>query len=191
MAERRVLKMGKPVLRRVAEPVREFGTAELASLVEDLWETMAAAGGVGLAAPQIGVSERVVVFGMDRHPRDPGLPPIPWTVLVNPILTPLEATKSYDWEACLSLPGLRGRVPRYARIRYTGCDARGERIEREVEGYHARVVQHECDHLDGVLYPQRMDDLESFGFQDEWLECELDPSLESSAAERDSPVEGI
>jgi peptide deformylase len=165
--QRRVLRMGHPVLRRVAEPVLEFATDALHALIDDLWETMQAYRGIGLAAPQVGESRRIVVFGMESHPRDPEIPPIPRTVLINPEIVPLDGATENGWEACLSVPGLRGLVPRYTRIRYAGFDATGARIEREVEGYHARVVQHECDHLDGILYPQRMADLASLGFEEE------------------------
>ena len=165
--QRLVLRMGHPMLRTIAEPVREFVTGGLAMLIADLWETMEAYRGVGLAAPQIGESKRVVVFGMEVHPRDPELPPIPRTVLINPEIIPLDRRTEDGWEACLSVPGLRGLVPRYPRIRYVGFDPQGARIEREAEGFHARVVQHECDHLDGILYPQRMDDLSSLGFVEE------------------------
>lgn len=159
--------MGDPDLHRVAEEVRRFGTSALRELVQDMWDTMEARGGVGLAAPQIGVSLRVVVFAMARHPRYPDAPPVPPTVLVNPLVTPLGDATEAGWEGCLSLPGLRGRVSRYLRVRYSGRDADGEPIEREADGFHARVVQHECDHLDGILYPQRMDDMGEFGFEEE------------------------
>jgi len=167
MAERRVLKMGDPRLERVSEPVRAFAGEALERLVADLWDTMAARGGVGIAAPQIGVPERVVVFGMEQHPRRRELPPIPWTVLANPEIEPLDDTLEAGWEGCLSVPGLRGFVPRHPRVRYRGLDAEGNPIEREVEGFHARVVQHECDHLDGILYPRRIADLRHFGFEEE------------------------
>src|SRR5262245_16679181 len=140
MAEREVLRMGHPALRRVSEGVDELGTDELRDLVTDLWDTMKASGGVGLAAPQIGISKRVVVFGIDQHP-NPDIAPIPYTVLINPVITPLNGRIERDWEACLSVPGLSGLVPRYTHIRYTGVDVDGNPIEREVEGYHARVVQ--------------------------------------------------
>ena len=167
MAERRVLRMGNPELLRVSEPVKELDTPALAALVEDLWDTMAARGGVGLAAPQIGVPLRVVVFGMDENPARPDRPAVPHTVLVNPVIEPLDDEQADGWEGCLSVPGLRGLVPRWLRIRYRGTDAAGNAVEREVEGFHARVVQHECDHLDGVLYPRRMRDLRDLGFEDE------------------------
>ncbi len=167
MTERRVLRMGDPVLGRVSAPVTAFSTEALARLIEDLWDTMAALGGIGLAAPQIGVAQRVVVFGLDEPSREPDIAPIAPTVLINPTITPLNGSMETGWEGCLSVPGMRGLVPRYTRIRYCGADERGEAIEREVEGYHARVVQHECDHLDGILYPQRMPDLRLFGFEQE------------------------
>ena len=170
MALRTVVRMGHPVLRRTAEPVTRFDTLGLHALVEDLWDTMHASGGIGIAAPQIAVAKRVVVFGLGEHAGKAGRgrpAPIDPTVLVNPIIEPLGDATEEGWEACLSVPGLRGVVPRYTRIRYTGFDAFGRRIEREAEGYHARVVQHECDHLDGVLYPSRIRDMSTFGFDED------------------------
>ena len=167
MTIHRVLRMGDPRLLLTAAPVEVFDTPELHALVADLWETMAAEAGAGLAAPQIGVSLRVVVFGYQENPRYPDAPPVPETVLVNPVIEPLDDDMEEGWEGCLSVPGLRGLVPRYSRIRYRGIDAYGRQIEREVDGFHARVVQHECDHLDGILYPQRMRDMASLGFVDE------------------------
>lgn len=170
MTVRTILRMGHPVLRRVAGPVTRFDTPELHALVEDLRETMHASGGIGIAAPQIAVAKRVVVFGLGE--RDDGVrcgevTRIEPTVLVNPVIEPLAETMAEGWEACLSVPGMRGMVPRHTRIRYAGFDAFGNRIEREVEGFHARVVQHECDHLDGVLYPSRIRDMSTFGFDEE------------------------
>lgn len=159
-----ILKMGDPRLLRVAAPVREFGTPALRALIADLFETMHAAGGAGLAAPQIGVDLRVVIFGFDRLQRYPEAPAVPPTVLINPVLTPLSAELEEGWEGCLSVPGLRGVVPRWRALRYTGFDADGAPIDRTVDGFHARVVQHECDHLDGVLYPMRVRDFTRFGF---------------------------
>ena len=162
--------MGHPVLRHVAEPVARFDTPELHALVEDLWETMHASGGIGIAAPQIAVAKRVVVFGIGDRADKAGCgrpAQIPPTVLVNPVIEPLEDAMVDGWEACLSVPGMRGIVPRYTRIRYTGFDTFGSRIERVVEDYHARVVQHECDHLDGMLYPSRIRDMSTFGFDEE------------------------
>ena len=162
--------MGHPVLRRVAEPVTRFDTPELHGLVEDLWETMHASGGIGIAAPQIAVAKRVVVFGLDERDgttRCGQTAQIAPTVLVNPVIEPLADTMAEGWEACLSVPGMRGIVPRHTRIRYTGFDAFGNCIEREVDDYHARVVQHECDHLNGVLYPSRIRDMSTFGFDEE------------------------
>lgn len=156
--------MGDPRLLRVAPPVTAFNTPELDALLVDLFDTMAAADGAGLAAPQIGVDLQVVVFGVRATPRYPQAPEVPETVLVNPVITPLGTEEEEDWEGCLSVPGLRGRVPRWRRIRYTGFDASGDRIDREVEGFHARVVQHEVDHLIGRLYPTRMRDLRSLGY---------------------------
>jgi peptide deformylase len=164
MAIREILKMGDPRLLRVAPPVTAFDTPELHALVADLFDTMEAAHGAGLAAPQIGVDLQVVIFGFARNERYPQAPPVPLTVLCNPILTPLDDAMEEGWEGCLSVPGLRGVVPRHARIRYRGVDPRGTPIEREAEGFHARVVQHECDHLIGRLYPTRMTDLTRLGF---------------------------
>ncbi len=166
MAVREILKMGDPRLLRVAQPVREFGTAELQALVADLFETMQAARGAGLAAPQIGVDLQVVIFGFAHNERYPEAPPVPRTVLINPVVAPLSDDEEEGWEGCLSLPGLRGVVPRWSRVRYRGFDPEGRMIEREAEGFHARVVQHECDHLIGRLYPTRMRDLRQFGFVD-------------------------
>lgn len=158
MTARRVLVMGDPRLLEVAAPVRELGTEALRSLVADLRDTMRAERGAGLAAPQIGVGLRVVVFGYED---DDVVPP---TVLVNPVIEPLGDEMEEDWEGCLSVPGMRGRVPRHQRVRYRGVDPEGRRIDRQAEGFHARVVQHECDHLDGILYPRRIRDLRDFGF---------------------------
>jgi peptide deformylase len=164
MAVREILKMGDPRLLRVAQPVQAFDTPELHALVADLFDTMAAANGAGLAAPQIGVDLQVVIFGFERNERYPEAPPVPRTVLVNPVITPLGSDEEEGWEGCLSVPGLRGVVPRFARIRYRGVDPLGAPIEREAEGFHARVVQHECDHLIGRLYPTRMRDLTKLGY---------------------------
>ena len=165
MTVRDILKMGDPRLLRVAQPVREFDTEALHALIDDLQDTMRAANGAGLAAPQIGVDLQVVIFGTDApNPRYPDAPPVPRTILLNPQITPLSAEEEEDWEGCLSVPGLRGKVPRWRRIRYSGFDERGRRIEREAEGFHARVVQHECDHLVGKLYPMRSRDFGNFGY---------------------------
>jgi peptide deformylase len=164
MTVREILKMGDARLLRVAQPVREFGTPELRALIEDMFDTMAAADGAGLAAPQIGVDLQLVIFGFERNERYPDAPPVPQTVLINPVITPQGEAMEEGWEGCLSVPGLRGVVPRHARIRYAGFDAEGRSIEREAEGFHARVVQHECDHLMGVLYPMRVRDFSRFGF---------------------------
>ena len=164
MAIREILKMGDPRLLRIAQPVREFGTPELAALVADMFDTMHAANGAGLAAPQIGVDLAVVIFGFSRNDRYPDAPPVPETVLLNPQITPLSADEEEGWEGCLSVPGMRGIVPRFARIRYTGVDASGAPIDREADGFHARVVQHECDHLVGKLYPMRIRDFSRFGY---------------------------
>jgi len=156
--------MGDQRLLRVAQPVREFGTPELQALLRDMVDTMQAAGGVGLAAPQIGEDIQVVLFGFERSERYPDAPPVPRTLLCNPVIEPLSDEEEEGWEGCLSVPGLRGRVPRFSRIRYRGFDLDGQPIEREAEGFHARVVQHECDHLIGRLYPTRMRDLTKLGF---------------------------
>lgn len=167
MAICRVLKMGDPDLLRVSKPVQVFDTPDLDALIEDLWDTMAAEGGVGIAAPQIGVDRRVVVFGLEHSERYPEAPAVPRTVLINPEIEPLGDDRVDGWEGCLSVPGMRGVVPRFVRIRYSGYDARGRPIEREVDDFHARVVQHECDHLDGILYPMRIEDMRLFGFESE------------------------
>ncbi len=160
-----ILKMGDPRLLRVAQPVTEFGTQALHALVRDLRETMQAVNGAGLAAPQIGVDLQVVIFGSDqRNPRYPDRPLVPRTTLVNPVIMPLGDEEQEDWEGCLSVPGLRGVVPRWSRIRYTGFDPEGQPIDRVAEGFHARVVQHECDHLIGKLYPMRVRDFSRFGY---------------------------
>lgn len=166
MAIRTLLKMGDPRLLQPAGPVMDFTDPALGDLIRDLFDTMAAAGGVGLAAPQIGVGLQVVVFGFERSERYPEAEPVPETILVNPVITPLGEEEEGGWEGCLSVPGLRGWVPRFKRIRYQGFDARGEPIARNVEGFHARVVQHECDHLIGKLYPMRVRDFSRFGFVD-------------------------
>ena len=178
MAIREILKMGDPRLLRVAPPVREFGTPELNALIEDLFETMHAANGAGLAAPQIGVDLQLVIFGFRHNSRYPDAPPVPETVLINPLITPLGDAEEEDWEGCLSVPGLRGVVPRFARIRYSGFDPMGASIEREAEGFHARVVQHECDHLIGKLYPMRVRDFNRFGYT-----SVLFPELDASSAD--------
>jgi peptide deformylase len=161
---REVLRMGDPRLLEKAQPVERFGTPELAALIGDMRDTMAHLNGAGLAAPQIGVGLRVVIFGVRSNPRYPGVEEVPDTVLINPVLEPLAADTEEDWEGCLSVPGMRGMVPRHRYLRYSGRDERGAPIERTVEGFHARVVQHECDHLDGILYPMRVRDLRKFGF---------------------------
>jgi peptide deformylase len=167
MAVRDILKMGDPRLLRVAQPVTQFDTDEIHLLVSDMLDTMRAASGAGLAAPQIAVDLQLVVFGTDApNPRYPDAPLVPRTVLLNPVITPLGDEEEEDWEGCLSVPGLRGIVPRYKRIRYTGFDPYGDPIDRAVEGFHARVVQHEVDHLLGKLYPMRVRDFTRFGFTD-------------------------
>ena len=166
MAVKPVLKMGHPLLRQVAAPVERAPSAELTALIADMDDTMRALNGAGLAAPQIGVSLRVVIFELKDNPRYPHIAPVPYTVLINPVLIPLEEQQEEGWEGCLSVPGLRGLVPRYRRLRYQGLSAEGARIDRTVEGFHARVVQHEADHLDGILFPQRIRDLGKFGFED-------------------------
>ncbi len=166
MAIRPVLRMGHPVLREVAAPVARFGTSELRDLVRDMDDTMRALNGAGIAAPQIGVSQRVVIFEVQSNPRYPHAEPVPYTVLVNPELEPIGDAKEDGWEGCLSVPGLRGLVPRFQRLRYRGYDLDGRPIDRAVSGFHARVVQHEIDHLDGILYPMRIVDLRNLGFED-------------------------
>ncbi len=163
---REVLRMGNPLLLQPSLPVRAFGTRELDTLLEDLRDTMAHKHGAGLAAPQIGVPLQVVIFGVEHTERYPDAEPVPYTELVNPVLTPLSEAMDEDWEGCLSVPGLRGVVPRHSHLRYEGFDPRGNPIRREVSGFHARVVQHECDHLLGILYPMRMRDLSRFGYTD-------------------------
>jgi peptide deformylase len=167
MAIKPVLRMGDARLLRHAENVRVFDTPELYALLSDMRETMQALSGVGLAAPQIGVNLRVVVFEVQHNPRYPDAEAVPGTVLINPVITPLNEAVDEDWEGCLSLPGLRGKVPRYLRVRYQGQDEHGALIDRTVSGFHARLVQHECDHLDGILYPMRMQDMTQFGFTEE------------------------
>lgn len=158
--------MGDPRLLQRAAEVARFGTPELAALLQDMRDTMAHLNGAGLAAPQIGVGLRVVIFGVRANPRYPDAEEVPDTVLINPVLEPLSDQVEEDWEGCLSVPGMRGVVPRWHRLRYAGCDEQGRRFERSVSGFHARVVQHECDHLDGILYPMRIRDLSKFGFND-------------------------
>jgi len=163
---RDVLRMGDPRLLQVSAPVEAFDTAELRALIEDMHDTMLAREGAGIAAPQIGVLTRVVIFGFEHNERYPDAEPVPYTMLCNPVLEPLSDVVEEGWEGCLSVPGLRGVVPRWRDIRYTGFDPSGKRIEREATGFHARVVQHECDHLDGILYPRRIRALTQFGFSD-------------------------
>jgi peptide deformylase len=163
---RPILRMGDPRLLVRSQPVARFDTPELNELLADMRETMIAAHGAGLAAPQVGVHLRVVIFGFEHNERYPDAESVPYTEIVNPLLTPLGAATEEDWEGCLSVPGLRGKVPRYTALRYAGFDPKGRPIEREVTGFHARVVQHECDHLDGILYPMRMRDLRQFGYTD-------------------------
>jgi peptide deformylase len=172
-----ILKMGDPRLLRQAEPVTQFDTPELHALIADMRETMHAAGGVGLAAPQIGVNLQLVIFGFQNSERYPDAPPVPETILINPVLTPLAEDKEDGWEGCLSVPGLRGMVPRWTKLRYVGFDPYGNVIEREVDDFHARVVQHECDHLAGVLYPMRMTDLSRLGYIDV-LFPDMDPAAD-------------
>jgi len=163
---RDVLRMGDPRLLDPSRDVERYGTRELEELLVDMRDTMHARDGAGLAAPQIGVPLRVVIFGLAHNPRYPDAEPVPYTELVNPVLTPLTDEVEDGWEGCLSVPGFRGLVPRYTRLRYEGFDPAGNRIARDVDGFHARVVQHECDHLDGILYPMRIRDLRDFGYTD-------------------------
>jgi peptide deformylase len=166
MAIREILKMGDPRLLAVSEPVRDFGSAALDALVTDMRDTMVNLNGAGLAAPQIGVGLRVVIFGFEHNPRYPQEPAVPYTVLINPTVTPVGELLEEGWEGCLSVPGMRGLVPRYREVRYTGFDISGQPIDRTVRDFHARVVQHEVDHLEGILYPRRIRDLTQFGFID-------------------------
>ncbi len=177
MAVRDILRMGDPRLLRVAEPVDAFDTPELHALIADMFDTMHAANGVGLAAPQIGVNLQLVIFGFSRNERYPDAPAVPETVLLNPVLTPLTDEMEDGWEGCLSVPGLRGAVPRHTRLHYSGFDPLGAPISREVDGFHARVVQHECDHLIGMLYPMRVRDFSKFGYT-EVLFPGMDPALD-------------
>ena len=167
MAVRDVLRMGDPFLLQRASEVTEFNSPTLDQLITDMQETMCACDGAGLAAPQIGVDQRVVIFGVEANPRYPEAEVVPQTILINPEIIPVNEETDLAWEGCLSVPGMRGLVPRYTSIRYTGFDQRGNKINRMVSGFHARVVQHECDHLDGILYPQRIADLRYFGFIEE------------------------
>jgi peptide deformylase len=164
MTVREILKMGDPRLLRVAEPVRQFDTAALHELITDMFDTMHAANGAGLAAPQIGVNLQLVIYGFKENTRYPDAPQVPETVLINPVLTPLSEEKEEGFEGCLSVPGLRGSVPRYTRLHYEGVDQYGKLIVRDAEGFHARVVQHEVDHLHGILYPMRITDFSKFGY---------------------------
>jgi len=166
MAIKTVLRMGNPLLLQRAEEIAQFDTPELHALIQDMQDTMAHMNGAGIAAPQIGVSQRVVIFGVGHNPRYPDAEQVPYTVLVNPVLRPIGDSKEEGWEGCLSVPGMRGIVTRYSRLHYSGFDQYGNPIDRLVSGFHARVVQHECDHLDGILYPMRIDDLRKFGYTD-------------------------
>jgi peptide deformylase len=178
--------MGDPLLLEKSAPVKRFGTPELLELIEDMTDTMRSLDGAGLAAPQIGVSQRVVIFGFDESRRYPDADAVPFTILINPKLTPLGAETEEDWEGCLSVPGMRGLVPRYVKLRYQGFDEKGQVIDRTVEGFHARVVQHEVDHLDGILYPQRVVDMTQFGFVEE-LDAALDDEDDEAEPEAGSP----
>lgn len=166
MAVRTVLRMGDPVLLQKAAPVKAFDTPELHALIQDMHDTMDAMDGAGIAAPQIGVSLQVVIFGVGKNPRYPDAEEVPYTVLINPVLEAFSDEMEDGWEGCLSVPGMRGIVPRHIKLRYTGFDQYGKPIDRTVSGFHARVVQHECDHLWGILYPMRIQDLRNFGFAD-------------------------
>ena len=166
MAIKPVLRMGDPVLFQKAKPVEAFDTPELHALIQDMQDTMESMNGAGIAAPQIGVSLRVVIFGVGHNPRYPDAEQVPYTVLINPVLKAIGDDIEDGWEGCLSVPGMRGVVPRFTRLHYTGFDQYGQPIDRLVSGFHARVVQHECDHLDGILYPMRIQDLSRFGYTD-------------------------
>ncbi len=174
MAVRKVLRMGDPLLWRVAEPVADFHDSALQTLIDDMFDTMEAMNGAGLAAPQIGVNFRVVIFSVENNPRYSHAESVPTTVLINPVIELLSDALEEGWEGCLSVPGMRGLVPRHSHIRYSGFDQHGRHFQREVSGFHARVVQHECDHLDGVLYPLRIKDMHNFGFQKELFGEEAD-----------------
>ena len=167
MAIREILKMGNPILLKESEKVKKFDTPEIHELIKDMIETMKDAQGAGLAAPQVGESIQLVIFGVDKNERYPEAEEVPFTVLINPVITPLNQEKEDDWEGCLSVPGMRGVVPRYKTINYKGFDQYGNEINRNAEGFHARVVQHECDHLFGILYPSRIENMKLFGFHDE------------------------
>jgi peptide deformylase len=166
MSVREILRMGDPRLLRQAEPVTEFGTPELENLIADMFDTMHAANGAGLAAPQIGVNLQLVIYGFKQNNRYPDAPAVPETILINPKIRPLSAVIEEGWEGCLSVPGMRGVVPRWAAIHYEGFDQFGNLVSRDADGFHARVVQHECDHLAGILYPMRIEDFSRFGFTD-------------------------
>ena len=167
MAIRKLLRMGNPILLKKAEKVEKFDTPEIHELIKDMIETMKDAEGAGLAAPQIGESIQLVIFGVDKNERYPEAEEVPFTVLINPVITPLTQDKEDDWEGCLSVPGMRGVVPRYKQINYKGFDQYGNEIDRDAVGFHARVVQHECDHLLGILYPTRIENMKLFGYHDE------------------------
>ncbi|QNM98488.1 peptide deformylase [Chitinimonas koreensis] len=177
MAIRPITRMGDPLLLRVADPIEpeEFGSAELLALIQDLKDTMVAQNGAGIAAPQIGVSKQLTIFGGFKSPRYPDAEPVPFTILCNPLLTPIGEQMEDDWEGCLSVPGMRGVVPRHTQLRYQGFDERGQPIDRTVSGFHARVAQHECDHLFGILYPMRIRDMSRFGFTDVLFPNQLPP----------------
>ena len=167
MAVRRILRMGDPLLRRQAREVEDPTSADIKLLIQDMLDTMRHYDGAGLAAPQIGIDLQLVIFGFEHNPRYPDQPAIPQTILINPMITPTSQEKFEDWEGCLSLPGIRGQVPRFHQIHYYGLDENGSKVENEVSGFHARVIQHECDHLEGRLFPDRMTSLETLGFEEE------------------------
>ncbi len=167
MGIKKVLRIGEPQLLQVAEPVTAFNSVSLDNLITDMWDTMQSENGAGLAAPQIGINLRIVIFGFESNPRYPDAENIAPTVLINPQITFLSNATEQSWEGCLSIPGMRALVPRYTHLQYKGFDQKGLPFSREVNGFHARVVQHECDHLDGILYPQRITDMRSFGFREE------------------------
>jgi len=169
MAVQKVLRMGHPLLNQCAKAVENFNNTELSQLILDMKDTMAELKGAGLAAPQIGASVRIVIFGVEKNPRYPDVESVPETVLINPKITVLDSTEEESWEGCLSIPYMRGLVPRYKSINYQGYNEKGERIERVAHDFHARVVQHEIDHLDGILYPQRIENMQNFGFEDEFF----------------------
>jgi len=183
MAVKPVLKIGNPILNQISQPVKSINEELKQGLIQDMLDTMAAENGAGIAAPQIGVNLRLIIFGIDKNPRYPEAEPVPMTILINPVVTPLTEDKQTGWEGCLSVPGYRGKVTRYSRIRYTGVDENGVRMVRVVSGFHAVVVQHEVDHLDGILYPQRIADMREFGLTEELEAAGRMPKINPAVSE--------